>query len=197
MKKCIFLLFILAFLGGSSVQAMLVSSDWKSTGDDLITRDSEAGLEWLDVTLTTLKDYNQIYPELGAGGIYEGFRYTTNLEFEELINHANGDIRFVQELIGITYALDDPFTETYGQLADYAVDNTGDKYHWVGVLNSWDYRDLNGEYHFMLGPAECCNNDVDIGSYLVKEVSVPEPATAFLVGSALLGFEAFRRKFRD
>jgi hypothetical protein len=36
----------------ASVQAALVESDWKSTGDALATLDTETGIEWLDLTQT-------------------------------------------------------------------------------------------------------------------------------------------------
>ena len=34
-------------------QAAIVSADWKTAGDNLITRDTTSGLDWLDLTETT------------------------------------------------------------------------------------------------------------------------------------------------
>lgn len=64
--------------------AAIVSFD-STFGTDTITRDTSTGLSWLDVNLTHGLTYNQVNGQLGPGGDYEGFRYATAREFDQLI----------------------------------------------------------------------------------------------------------------
>ncbi len=50
-----------------------------------ITRDTDTGLDWLDVTETRGLSYNQVAAQLGDGGDYEGYRYATMAEWDQLI----------------------------------------------------------------------------------------------------------------
>jgi len=50
-----------------------------------ITRDTDTGLEWLDVTETQGLSYNQVIAEMGDGGTYEGWRYAISSELDRLI----------------------------------------------------------------------------------------------------------------
>lgn len=52
-----------------------------------ITRDTETGLDWLDVTETRGLSYNQVTAQMGVGGAYEGWRYATASEVDLLITH--------------------------------------------------------------------------------------------------------------
>lgn len=50
-----------------------------------ITRDTATGLDWLDVTETRGLSYDQVAAEMGSGGAYEGWRYATVTELDQLI----------------------------------------------------------------------------------------------------------------
>jgi hypothetical protein len=52
-----------------------------------ITRDTDTGLDWLDVTQTSGLSYDQVTVQLGVGGDYEGFRYATLAELDQLITN--------------------------------------------------------------------------------------------------------------
>ena len=61
---------------------MLIELDFKDPGDNLLTRDLNSGLEWLDVTATLLMSHDAVTG--GAGGFAdEGFRYATAGEMEQ------------------------------------------------------------------------------------------------------------------
>ncbi|WP_145999096.1 PEP-CTERM sorting domain-containing protein [Oceanicoccus sp. KOV_DT_Chl] len=49
------------------------------------TFDTATGLEWLDVTATIGLSYNQVSAQLGAGGTWQGWRYATYSELDQLI----------------------------------------------------------------------------------------------------------------
>ena len=59
--------------------AEMVSRD-SSFGPDTITYDTETGLEWLDVTVSTPYSYDEILIELGPGGAFDGYRLATTDE---------------------------------------------------------------------------------------------------------------------
>ncbi|MCE5263228.1 MAG: hypothetical protein LLG97_06815 [Deltaproteobacteria bacterium] len=67
-------------------RASLTSADWRPASEDgWITQESESGLDWLDVTLTT----NQTFDQVRTGIWYErGFRHATVDELRTLFIHA-------------------------------------------------------------------------------------------------------------
>lgn len=50
-----------------------------------ITRDTDTGLLWLDVTESRGFSYDQVTSMMGAGQAYEGWRYATAAEFDQLV----------------------------------------------------------------------------------------------------------------
>lgn len=72
----VFISFIV--IGGTEkyLAAEMVSRD-SAFGYDTITYDTETGLEWLDVTLSTLYSYDEILTELEHGGTFDGYRLAT------------------------------------------------------------------------------------------------------------------------
>lgn len=67
-----------------AANASIVSVN-SSFGADTITRDTATGLEWLDVTVTRGLSYGQVTAGMGSGGTYEGWRYATVAELDQLI----------------------------------------------------------------------------------------------------------------
>ena len=64
-----------------------------------LTVDDVTGLEWLDLTVTSGRSYDDIVgndgtDELGPGGDFEGFRYATDLEVSGWINGPQQDSLF-------------------------------------------------------------------------------------------------------
>ena len=67
---CIYLLYI------QSATATLINGDWKTAGDNLITSD-DYGLEWLDLTVTANRSYDDVSSKLGPGEEFDGWRYAS------------------------------------------------------------------------------------------------------------------------
>ena len=67
-----------------------VSVDWKKPGDGLLTYDSATGLEWLDLSYTTDRSYNDVAGQLQPGGEFDGFRYASIAEITNLWDHLGG-----------------------------------------------------------------------------------------------------------
>ena len=92
--------------------------DLYTPGDGLITVDKATGLRWLDVTETTNNSWEDMQLLLAPGQIYEGFRYATAAEFDQLIISANidspggwvpyrfgnyGEVYYLIDLLGKTF----------------------------------------------------------------------------------------------
>ena len=74
-------------LSVSSANAALfeVSSEF---GVGTATRDDVSGLDWLDLTKTQNRSYNDISSKLGSGGEFEGWRYASITEIGLFFDHA-------------------------------------------------------------------------------------------------------------
>jgi hypothetical protein len=69
---------LLCWIPGSAA-ALVLAVDLSQPGDGLVTRDTDSGLEWLDLTLTTNLSWNEV--EAGAGGwLAAGWRRATGQE---------------------------------------------------------------------------------------------------------------------
>lgn len=83
--------------------AELVSMD-SDYGPGTITHDTETGIDWLDLTLTTNRSVVDITAQLGPGGEFEGFRYATSADITTLWTHAGiVDITIVGPIDGTDY----------------------------------------------------------------------------------------------
>lgn len=54
--------------------------------NDRTTIDTVTGLEWLDVTESLNLSYDDVAVEFNTGGMFEGYRYASTIETEELFN---------------------------------------------------------------------------------------------------------------
>jgi len=72
----------------------VVEVDWLTAGDKLISRDPVTGLEWLDVTYTANRSFDDISGEFGWRGEFKGWRYATEEELIEFFDAFGGDSSF-------------------------------------------------------------------------------------------------------
>ncbi len=73
-----------------AVQAELLEVDLNTPGDALVTRDTDTGLDWLDLTESTDLSFDQV--EAGAGGfISDGWRHATGAEVCALFAAADAE----------------------------------------------------------------------------------------------------------
>lgn len=93
-----------------------------SFGADTITLDTETGLRWLDLDLTDGRSVEDISSQLGEGGEFEGFRYATVEEVEQLwINAGIQDI-----VMGAIPPTGDDFTAANLDPVNALIDLLGD-----------------------------------------------------------------------
>lgn len=116
------------------ITGAIVSEDWKDTGDNLITTDTASGLQWLDVTVTLRKSWDELSGQLGPGGAFEGWEYASGEQLNTLIKNATGktieegktqgwsgvseqNLEKLMNLLGVTYDFG-PHIQSAGILED-------------------------------------------------------------------------------
>jgi hypothetical protein len=75
-------------------QTFIISTAQAASTDffdhDTYTTDSISGLDWLDVTASTNRSYNDISSQFGTGKDFYGWRYATGVEFNALVTNYTG-----------------------------------------------------------------------------------------------------------
>ena len=82
--KAKFTLAALCLLFAGAANAELIKTDYKTTGDELATLDTETGIEWLDISETAGYNLNEISALIAEGGELEGWRMPTQTEVTNL-----------------------------------------------------------------------------------------------------------------
>ena len=199
-----FVLVSMALLGFSgSASAAILSADHSEFGVGSITKDTDTGLEWLDVTKSTNRSYNYVSGQFDVGGEFEGWRHATSTEVMNFFDSGgaagayNGDLGSHQnwvvnlvDLWGSTAAshlnyqrvlatLSDDFSSTNKVVTNirYSEDLIGNSYADVFGVSI-----LSGESYSHFGHA------------LVRTSVVPVPAAAWLFGTGILGLIGFSKR---
>ena len=169
-----------------------------------ITYDPNTGLQWLDLTQTTLRSYDDVASQLGIGGAFYGYRYATASEVSALFTDAGitnpvwGSTDSVQ--IPSVLALFSMMGETYNDPSLIMMQGyTNDFYPW-GAINIAELQldPLTGAYWALpLGDDLYPDVTQSVGSFLVRDVgATPLPATLplFATGLGAMGFFGWCRK---
>jgi hypothetical protein len=216
-----FYLFCALFFVGSNARASFIELHDPNIplgdGPYNITRDTQTGLEWLDIWSSRAMGYSQITSQLGSGGTFESFRFATREELETFLRNAgltagrNDDygslIEFLR-LVGLNYGtpyeslphcLPGPcFTSIWG-IYDPGFAPVDNHYATAQItithLGETGYGSVNfftPTYPLgaMLG--------TEVTYWLVRDATLPapEPTTFALLGMGLagLGYAARRRR---
>jgi hypothetical protein len=99
--RSLLILYALAFslIVNSNARADILSVDDPVFGIGSITRDTDTGMDWLDLTITQNRSFNDIASQFGVGGQFEGFRHATSTEVFQFFTNA-----------GIPFIVTTPFT---------------------------------------------------------------------------------------
>ena len=190
--------------------ATIISTDWRFAGDNLITQETDSGLEWLDLTVTDGLSYYDVVALMGDGGSLQGWRYATRAEVGSLWDAFGGDSNYYNGLSTQNNGLFDAMAPFVGDLyCEVNVCTPGDGYSfWITGdreiisftnVNWWSVsrestptEDVFSLSYKRMGSA---STGTYAGSALVRDISqVPIPPALWLFGSGLLGLIGMARK---
>lgn len=181
-----------------------------------ITRDTETGLEWLDIWSPRFMDFNQISSQLGAGGTFEGFRFARRGELETFLGNAglsadyNADygnlIEFLR-LVGLNYGTPYEslpncsghcFTSIWG-IYDSGFAPVDNRYTTAQITITHRGQTGYGGVHFFTPPYSLEPMlGTEVTAWLVRDTAhpAPEPTTLALLGMGLAGLSYTARRRR-
>ena len=192
----------------------IMNADWQTAGDNLITQDTGNGLEWLDLTVTAGRSYNDISANFGTGMEFDGWRYATINEVHDFLTSFGGDPNYYTGWSTQNNGLFDSVSPFWGDLwciqqgcdigDGYSYFLTGDSMlagsHMSGLIYDLFTDVLSTEQDYMnISLINNSQNDAfgsDLrGSALVRDISsIPIPSAAWLFGSGLIGLIGFARR---
>lgn len=182
-----------------------------------ITLDTNTGLQWLDVTLTTNRSYNDIAGQFGSSGDFAGWRHAQGNELVTLFGNAglpaafggvdlgsgfDDEILAFQTLTGLVYssstyvslpvAVSDRVRQTNASMFDdgdpFGFGGTG----WAGVSNT----EFGLEAAIFIDEGPSRSSVTLMGHWLVREATtqIAAPGTVALFGISLAAIGFLRRR---
>lgn len=210
LNKLYILAFTFIFIFPSTGHTALIESDFLTSNDSLLTKDTESGMEWIDITYTQGASRTVVrngYKDLVTT---HGFRYATqsevtNLFFSAGINNIaneftesnHNSIEYLQSLIGVTTSMgygeydwaNGPVTSGLVDFDPYVTFKSA-----VATMQLLDptlYGRATDEDYII-------SDNVSIswaGSYLVREIQpVPIPAAFYLFTLGLISIFTLGRR---
>ena len=188
--------------------ATIISTDWRFAGDNLITQDTDSGLEWLDLTVTDGLSYYDVVELMDDGGSLQGWRYATRGEVGSFWDAFGGDSNYYSGLSTQNNGLFEAMAPFVGDLyCEVTVCTPGDGYslwitgdreiHNYTNVNWWSYsrNSTPTEDNFSFKTMGSASTGTYAGRALVRDISpLPIPPAVWLFGSGLLGLIGIARR---
>jgi len=208
MRRFLYSLTIVAVIIASRLDGALISiTDNGPTafGDDSVTWDTEAGLEWLDLTFSVNMSYDSVSSQLGPADTFDGWKIATGSEVSTLFSNAGItsviDGGFIaQATTGPTEALIDLVGNTMGpgaEQADGQFDDGGGTLVGRARVYVADPGGANSRIDMNWFGFDRTSPNEFAGTWLVRDAhAIPEPTTILLLGVATLGLGCRLRRRR-
>jgi hypothetical protein len=175
---------ILLIFWATICPAALVDLDWKTSGDRLLTYDTETQLQWLDLTQTAGLPYTEVNASLGPGDSFAGFFFANSNQLAVFFQHAG--ITILDQPSALLYQPVSALLQRMGSLDSYQGGIS------VGLLapRTIGGQPVVGEFQ-LLNPSGNAFASVDEGTRPPQEAfsfqgsflarPAPEPGSAVLV----------------
>jgi len=207
-------LLAIGLVTSSVSHSAVISVDWQSAGDNLISRDTSSGLDWLDLTQTTDYSYYTVLSKLSSEGALNGWRFATNAEVVSLWSNFNIDLSASAPVsspgfdsrifdaasmlgnLACTYTCNSATYGTLGLTAD-AYSAAVNARNIMGALayeSAGTSTNLSLYFSDGLYAMSDFNSSAHIGSYLVQTSPVPVPGALWLFGAGLIGLSGIARR---
>ena len=220
-NKYQFVLSVLSlFMFCNTVNASLFSANDSSFGNGSVTIDTSTNLAWLDLSITEGISFNDVSNELGAGGLYAGYRFASPDEVFSLFVEAQipdinvaGDFAHIGTVANAAPALAliglmGPSSQTHAGVILSEINGFSSQHVFIngfdliqmpyarvreGVVTQEGLQSF-GEV-FTIGTSVFPTNSYEgVGSWLVKPVVVPVPPAITLLFSGLALLVVVARK---
>lgn len=180
--------------------------------------DTDSNLDWLKLTETLSRSYNDVNENFGLGGDYEGWQFANSEQFENLMigqsitpmTGCYGGLSFcgspvngqaaIDEIVELFGDIGERYTRgrqtegyhgyNYGYIADKNTTSTINDANYIALVSSTT--DSIRTYASW-DETDVSGNPVR-GSYLVRTSVVPLPAAIWLFSSGLIGLISFARR---
>jgi len=200
------ILIVILFLSCSPI----VNATIVDHGDYL--SDDYSGLDWLDINNTFGLSYDYVSSQLGDGGLFEGWRYATGVEFglmraswlgltvtDPYVISGSGYMQHPDnEIDGLISILGGAYFDSRGYIALGIIDDTylNGNAHYIAGLIVDDVRSIPDSSAILgAGFSDSSMSSETVGSFLVRNTaSVPEPETLVLFGASLFPLWILRRR---
>jgi hypothetical protein len=201
---------MLVFSVGASAE--FSRADWRHPGDNTLIRDTNSGLEWIDLSETAGRSYMDVVSEMG-GGTFDGWRVASGRDVRLLLEGLLG-IRIGTQTSVVTMASRDSLFNLFlypfeSEDVNYATDiitlYKGYRGLYSGGLYYYDVRLVETfeetfegeirtfEYRAFESSIPLANDRVtfnDLGVFLVRDFVSP-PADIVDVGAPIMGAMSF------
>jgi hypothetical protein len=206
----------------SAPNAAFISSNFVDNGD--YTTDLVSGLDWLDMSYTNGLSYNTVLSMIGGSSL-TGWSVATGDQVDALFNNASslaplpiggssGTHVYVDgtsyyseaagliNLLGATNSgVSSGGLYSYDSIRAYIDQQYTPTTHWASALSALTYFDnaFPGVGYLYTNDVYYLNNaggSAFVGTFLVRESSVPEPSSLLLMGIGLAGLGFVRRRKR-
>jgi hypothetical protein len=214
-----FAVFLVLSVGsGAAAWGSLVSQDFLTPGDGLLTFDSTTGLEWLDLSATSAHSYLEVKGGYGEFLTTHGFHYADSNDLLLLYVHAGVDflgmpgnysanaaayyarnaagVKNLLNLMSVTFADQDSQNAAgmyvlYDSAGNFSGLKAGSVHLNEGALESWV---TITDTPYPLGQT---TKNSFFGSYLVRDaLPVPLPSAFVFLGSGLAALLGLKRGLR-
>lgn len=210
----ILFLFLFCISSFNTSSAAVISRDWMTPGDGLLTYDTVNKREWLDLSQTLLSDqfpgsgsdpaevresrYQYVASQVEPGGLFDGFRLARSIQVLDLAQSAGIDTST------FSYSINSAATSVLGNLLGFTISAPNGNKLASGMIDELDgalpFNRLIADFH--LGDGFQNQAGLQLSSHFQSSIPsgvmlyriIPEPSAVYLIVSILICSQRILRR---